>query len=380
MTDESSTPALANSPIGSGASPPDERRASASGRLIPGLRLRPTSFAAFSLQAGASAKCDLEHAYSPAMELDLEWDRPIRRRRGAPQRLCGILVFYDFRWLDVFPDRRTHFKHGQRLAEGVQERCPEGLEPALLLTRRTDVAQGLRTTPTYFLYLLNIDEWLAAEDDFSLAYLANHLAVEPEDIGRYADLSLLGDPADVAKFFEEQLTVDRVAEWLQQDGERIERLAGLVDFRVAAPTDVQHALDAVTALGDLDEHQLQELVDFVSRLTDSDQRAVLFRGATTDQPGREAAAFVLHERVAERVADAGRDLENYRSLLDNPCATETDMQDFLATHPLLFGLEYASIRPQQSGPSGSMDFLLERFDGYKRRSRIEGARIYPSLP
>ncbi|NRQ49199.1 Shedu anti-phage system protein SduA domain-containing protein [Aeromicrobium stalagmiti] len=306
------------------------------------------------------------------MELDLEWDRQIWWRRGAPQRLCGISVFYDFAWLDVFADERTHFRHGQRLAEGVQERCPEGLEAALLLTRRTDVAQGLRTTPNHFIYVLNIDEWLAAEDDFSLAYLATHLSVEPEDLSQYADLSLIGDPAEVSKVLDQQLTVDRVAEWLQQDGERIERLAGLVDFRLAAPTDVDHALDVIEALGDLDERQIQKLVDFVSRLTDADQRAALIRGATTDQPGRAAAAVVLHERVAERVADAGRDLEAYRTLLNNPLASETNMQDFLATHPLLFGLEYASIRPQQSGPSGSMDFLLERFDGYNDVVELKG--------
>jgi hypothetical protein len=47
-------------------------------------------------------------------------------------------------------------------------------------------------------------------------------------------------------------------------------------------------------------------------------------------------------------------------------------QDFLATHSLLFGLEYASIRPQQSGPSGSMDFLLERFDGYNDVVELKG--------
>lgn len=306
------------------------------------------------------------------MEFDLEWDREVWWRRGAPQRLCGILVFYDFAWLDVFPDRRTHFRHGQRLAEGVKERCPEGLEPALLLTRRTDVTQGLRTTPTYFLYVLNIDEWLSAEDDFSLAYLATHLAVEPEDLGRYADLSLIGDPAEVAKVLNNQLTVDQVAEWLRQDSERIERLAGLVDFRLGVPTEVEHALDALGALGDLDEQQLEQLVDFVSRLTDADQRAVLIRGVTTDQPGREAAAVVMHERVADRVADASRDLRAYRELLDSPTSSETDMQDFLATHPLLFGLEYASIRPQQSGPSGSMDFLLERFDGYNDVVELKG--------
>ncbi len=48
------------------------------------------------------------------------------------------------------------------------------------------------------------------------------------------------------------------------------------------------------------------------------------------------------------------------------------MQDFLATHPLLFGLEYASVRPQKSGPSGSMDFMLERFDGYNDVVELKG--------
>lgn len=123
-------------------------------------------------------------------------------------------MFHDFKWVDVFPDERTHFRHGQKLAEGVQRRCPEGLVPALLLTRRTDIEQGLVTTPTYFLYVLNIDEWLSAEDDFGLAYLATHLAVEPENLGRFANLSLIGDPAAVAQFLAQELSVDLVAEWL----------------------------------------------------------------------------------------------------------------------------------------------------------------------
>jgi hypothetical protein len=213
---------------------------------------------------------------------------------------------------------------------------------------------------------------LAADDDFALAYLATHLAVEPEDLGRFANLGLIGDPADVSKFLEQKLSVDRVADWLRQDGERIERLASLVDFRADAPSDVQHALDAIAALGDLDGNQTQLLIDFVIRLTDTNQRSVLIRGATTDPPGRQAAAVILRERVADRIADARRDLDTYRALLDNPAASETDMQAFLATHSLLFGLEYASIRPQQSGPSGTMDYLLERFDGYNDVVELKG--------
>lgn len=87
-------------------------------------------------------------------------------------------------------------------------------------------------------------------------------------------------------------------------------------------------------------------------------------GPHPDQPGREAAATVLHERVAERVADARRNLDAYRALLDNPAASETGMQDFLAPHSLLFGLELRQHPTAAVRPSGSMDFLLERYDGY----------------
>ena len=40
------------------------------------------------------------------------------------------------------------------------------------------------------------------------------------------------------------------------------------------------------------------------------------------------------------------------------------MQKFIEAHPWLLGLEYAAIRPRQGGPSGTTDFLLERFDGF----------------
>jgi len=45
-----------------------------------------------------------------------EWHLPLRYRRGAPSRLGGVHVFYDFVWSSRFPDNRTQFKNGQSLA------------------------------------------------------------------------------------------------------------------------------------------------------------------------------------------------------------------------------------------------------------------------
>ena len=298
------------------------------------------------------------------MELDLAWDPPLQARWGAPERLCGIRVFHDFEWLAVFPDERTHFKRGQVLARTVRDQCAAGLIPALLLTRRKDTQQGFLATSTHTLFVVNIDEWLRTPENAALSYVANHLPVDPTELGGFAQLSELGDPEKVRAFVERQMDVEQIAEWLGEDASRIQRLAQIVDLGSIRPSGVEHALDDLGALGAVNQDQLKKLIDFVVRLTDADQRAELFRGATQDEPGRRVAGLVLRERIEDRVADARVDLAAYKDLLENSKTTETDMQQFLAEHPLLFSLEYASIRPQTTGPSGAMDFLLERFDGY----------------
>lgn len=306
------------------------------------------------------------------MKLDLEWEPALKFRWGSQERLCGIRVFYDFRWRDLFPDERTQFKRGQALARTVIEKCPEGLKPALLLTRRTDVEQGFRKTPTYLVFVVNIDEWRTTAENPAYSYLADHLAVDPQELKEFADLSELGDPEKVRAFVSRQLDVEQVAEWLGEDASRLQRLTEIVDLGASPGVSVTQALDAIGALGQLSTDELQTLTAFVVRLTDADQRADLFRGATQDEAGRRVAGLVLRERLEDRVSDARDDLAEYQELLAADMTTETDMQRFLADHPLLFGLEYASIRPQTGGPSGAMDFVLERFDGYNDLVELKG--------
>jgi hypothetical protein len=306
------------------------------------------------------------------MKLDLEWDPALNFRWGSQERLCGIRVFYAFRWRALFPDERTQFKRGQALARTVIEKCPESLTPALLLTRRKDVDQGFRKTATYLLFVVNIDEWRSTAENPAYSYLADHLAVDPQELKEFADLSELGDPEKVRAFVSRQLDVEQVAEWLGEDTSRLQRLTEIVDFGAFRGSSVTQTLDALGALGQLSSEEVQTLTDFVTRLTDADQRADLFRGATQDEAGRRVAGVVLRERVEDRVADARDDLSAYQELLAGERTTETDMQRFLAEHPLLFGLEYASIRPQTAGPSGAMDFVLERFDGYNDLVELKG--------
>lgn len=146
----------------------------------------------------------------------------------------------------------------------------------MLLTRRTDVEQGYRTTETYSLFVVNIDEWLRTPDNAAFAYLAGHLPFKP---------------TDVREFIENQLNVGHVAEWLRQDEGRLAQLAGLLGLGSNQPVSLQQALDTIAAPGALEQDAVHTLINFVLRLTEGDQRTELLRGATYDETGRRVAAL-----------------------------------------------------------------------------------------
>jgi hypothetical protein len=74
------------------------------------------------------------------------------------------------------------------------------------------------------------------------------------------------------------------------------------------------------------------------------------------------AGETLYARLPERLEDARSAADEFEALLET--AGETEVQDFLETHPWLLGLDYAQIRPRQPMIRGAVDFLLESFDGF----------------
>ncbi|HEY3549242.1 MAG TPA: Shedu anti-phage system protein SduA domain-containing protein [Propionicimonas sp.] len=321
----------------------------------------------------------------------LKWKRPLHSRTGASERLCGIRVFHDFSWLDVFGDERTQFKHGKDLARTVIGECPTTHIPALLLTRRSDVDEGFLLTETHLLFVVNIDDYRRSQTNPALSYLASHLRVDVAQLHGYTGLADLGAPEQLRRAINEHLGVEDVAAWLKAEPERWERLLEVLDRtneRPDGPQDpldhkaaespghrlaaAQQALDSLTAIGHLSDDQIVQLIDLVTQLTKEEGRADLLRGATRDETGRRAATCVIHERTADRIADAEAALDEYGELLLGGHTTETQMQAFLAKNPLIFGLQYANIRAQVEGPSGTMDFLLERLDGYNDLVELKG--------
>ncbi len=157
----------------------------------------------------------------------IPWDTELYLRRGAAFRLCGIEVFHDFVWTDIFRNKRTQFRNGQRLARLIMKSCPEGKTPALLLTRKHDANQGLRTTDNYHITIVNIDQYLKdASGDAATTYFA---ALMPADVISAANLDLERlSNEDVQILLNRRLDPELLRKWLDADPARIKTIIRLL--------------------------------------------------------------------------------------------------------------------------------------------------------
>ncbi len=211
------------------------------------------------------------------MKLDLEWNGPLHHRVGAAERLCGIDVFHDFTWRDVFPDGRTQFKNGRSLAKFVQEKCPPGKTPALLLTLRDDVQQGLRQTDRFSVFVVNLPEYRAAAGDAALSYLASHLGVDITDVEQLQELADSTDPQLLRTLLESWLDIDHIAEWALDNADRIRQLRELVSEDVSGCASLDATLAAVGSLSQLSGTDVEALAAFLQSPGTEEFRA-LFSG------------------------------------------------------------------------------------------------------
>ena len=91
--------------------------------------------------------------------MSIEWDRPLRHRKGSRRRLAGLDVFYDFDWKQVFRHNRAVFPNGQSLAALVARECPNGKHATLLLTIREDVEAGIREVENRYIVIVPIQDY-----------------------------------------------------------------------------------------------------------------------------------------------------------------------------------------------------------------------------
>jgi hypothetical protein len=298
------------------------------------------------------------------MELDLDWDVPLKHRKGSETRLCGIDVYYEFEWLNVFRDQRTQFTNGQCLAKFVQEKCPAGKRPALLLTLRDDLLQGFRVTANFLVFVVNLPEYRASAGDAALSYLANHLEVDITNLDQLHELAASADPETLRAFIDSHIDVDHVRAWVSDNEERLQALREIAGAGDGDPATLADTIAALDALGGLTPDDIRFIAEFFGASSDRDQRIELLRAVTADPGGRYVTGEVLAERTPQRIQDARDAMDAYQALLNDDESNETSMQKFIEKNLWLLGLDYAVMRPRRSGPSGTMDFILQRYDGF----------------
>lgn len=296
----------------------------------------------------------------------LEWDETLLYRRGAPQRLRGIGVFYDLDWRAHFPDGRAQFQGGQCLADQVIEDCPEGKRPALLLTARDDVDEGARVTADWYVVVINLPRYIAHAGDAgtATAYMARRLG---GGITRAKSLSELGNAemAEAAAWLDQNLDADALTRWANGNDSRLGLLRDIgasTGPDQSEASDVERAIAALESLEGLDAPFAEAVAALVTTDTDRDARLELLWAVTNDWNGRRLAGETLHARVSDRLADAREAADEFDELLLR--AGETEVQAFIEDHPWLLGLDYAQVRPRQPVVRGAVDFLLERLDGF----------------
>lgn len=305
------------------------------------------------------------------------WPRDLLTRRGARERLLGMRIYHDFPWTEVFPNRRTQFKHGLSLARLVREECPPGLEPAILLTTDEDTVEGGIESEGEYVVVVNIVRYLAQP---SVDAAASYYAHRRHRITQRAAMEEIRQSPDLLQaLLQEHLTIDLIDAWRNGSPERREALRELAlhnaELDAVRPT-AQEIVDALLAIDDIPDDVWRVLVAFLPDVLDENSRKAILDAITEEPGGRQQAAHTLGGRLAERIADTYRAIDEYETLLGTPGTTESDLQGFIELHPWLISLDYTSITPRRVVPRGELDFCLERFDGYYDILELKG----PSEP
>jgi hypothetical protein len=304
-----------------------------------------------------------------------DWHPPLTSRPGGLTRLCGLEIRHDFDWHAVFGHGRSTFPGGQRLTESVQEWCPAGKQPVLVLTTNADEPERVIEDDSEYIVICHIERWLREHDrtDAVAAHFGSPLG--PGIVGA-ARLGAL-EPDEIQAFLDVQMDGGHVALWAAVDPDRLDelrRIAGAAEEPQAQATAAQVAA-AVRALGGLDA----QIVEAVADVSGRESRLDLLHALTARPEGRADAGAVIVERTPQRLQDARAATAEYETLLAAG-AGERDLQRFIEANPWLLGLEYTRVRHRHPVPRGELDFILDRYDGYHDVLELKDPRIRSSSP
>jgi hypothetical protein len=253
------------------------------------------------------------------------------------------------------------------LAARVMEDCPSGKTPALLLTVRDDVDEGARVMGSYYVLVVNLPRYLESADaDAAVSYLAGRLGPGITRARRFPGAAEL-EEEQLDDLLEQRLDGPALMRWAGLDRERLALLGALAGGTESPANggqvvDEAALVDTFERLGSLSPDVASAVAALIDDETEIEARTALLRALTDDVDGRYTTAEMLRDRTADRLADAREAVVEFDSLLAT--SNETQLQEFLEINPWILGLDYAQMRARQPIVRGTLDFLLERFDGF----------------
>lgn len=298
----------------------------------------------------------------------IDWDLPLQQRQGSRRRLGGLDVFFDFDWKDVFQHNRSAFPNGQSLADLVARECPLGKTPTLLLTRKTDVEPSILQTDDRHVVIVPIRDYLAqAGADAASTYYARLSGARLTQLSALVEADFT--PVELGHFLDHQLDGAALVRWAEASPANVTILREVLSAVAAAPVGIAQLLQGLTSL---QPEEIEAIAARIQALAGHGGLRHLLETVTESATGREATAEVLGERLEERIADARRQLAEYKELIGGVTVTETDVQRFLEQHPWIVGLTYVRARPRVEIPRGALDFVLDRYDGFLDFLELKG--------
>jgi len=248
------------------------------------------------------------------------WHRDLLYRRGAPFRLGGVHVFHDFTWLSRFRDNRTQFKNGQSLAVLAIEECPEGKEPALLLTQDPDANESTIESDSLYALVVRIDDYVQHQSaDAAISYFAQRSEARITSLAQLRDVPKL--PKLFGAFLDQHLTVDHVSDWVESEPSRAQSLLQMVSM---------HG-DAAAAVIFDDETKAKVIRELVTQGHSEE----FWDSLTEEDPGLAtklaAATIELDRRKA---------IEEYRAAIEASPSDESFWESFFKGYPWALQLAF----------------------------------------
>lgn len=262
----------------------------------------------------------------------IPWDTELYLRQGAKVHLCGIEVIHDFVWTDVFRNKRTQFRNGQRLAKLIKEDCPKEKTPVLLLTRKQDIGECLKVVDNYYITIVNIDRYLRdAFGDVATTYFTREKHI---NIISAANIDIDWErlpKENIQIILSRRMDPELVRSWLEADPAKIEMLIKVLkEMKVDTP-------------------------QLISRCEAEITPALLLQLGDTIWPALQQAGAELPEAMAHRRLWLLRrsQVGEFKNHLEQGDWSESQWQRFLEKNTWIFGygLSYQFLHTIKERPS-----------------------------